>query len=122
MQNSLQQLYETTLDHPEQYQDFYQQLLNTQVFCLGERDENQQLHFQLMQTDDGEQAIPFFLNLAMLQQDVGLDAEFVMINTEKLFTITKGATLVMNPLSEHPKEFLAEEVEAILEFAKQKNL
>ena len=92
------------------------------MFCLGERDEHQQLHFQLVQTDDGEQAIPFFLNLAMLQQDVGLDAEFVMINAEKLFRITKGATLVMNPTSEHPKEFLAEEVEAILEFAKQKNL
>ena len=122
MQNSLQQLYETTLDHPEQYQDFFQQLLSSQVFCLGERDEHQQLHFQLVQTDDGEQAIPFFLNLAMLQQDVGLNAEFVMISAEKLFTITKGATLVMNPTSEHPKEFLAEEVEAILEFAKQNNL
>ena len=44
------------------------------------------------------------------------------ISAVKLFTITKGATLVMNPTSEHSKEFLAEEVEAILEFAKQKNL
>ncbi len=119
MHDSLQQLYETTLDHPEQYQDFYQQLLTSPVYCLGGRDAAQQLHFQLMQTDEGEQAIPFFLDLAMLRQDVGVDAEFVLINAEKLFSMTKGATLVMNPTSEHPKEFLAEEVEAILEFAKQ---
>jgi SseB protein. len=41
----------------------------------------------------------------MLQQDVGADAEFVMISAEKLFAITKGASLVMNPTSEHPKSF-----------------
>lgn len=122
MNDTLQHLYESTLDHPEQYKDFYQQLLASQVYCLGERDAEQHLHFQLMEKEQGEQAIPFFLSLAMLQQDVGADAEFVMISAEKLFAITKGASLVMNPTSEHPKEFLADEIDAILEFAKQQSL
>ncbi|OTG80572.1 hypothetical protein B9T33_09100 [Acinetobacter sp. ANC 5054] len=122
MNESLQELYTSTLNHPEQYAAFYQQLLRSEVFCLGARDEQQHLHFQLLQTEQGEQAIPFFLSLAMLQQDVGADAEFVMINAEKLFSITKGATLVMNPTSDNSKEFLPDEVDAILNFSKNESL
>lgn len=122
MNTSLQQMYETTLNHPEQYSVFYQQLLGSEVYCLGARDEQQHLHFQLLQTEQGEQAIPFFLSLAMLQQDVGADAEFVILNAEKLFSITKGATLVMNPTSEDSKEFLPDEVDAILNFSKNESL
>ncbi len=122
MNESLQELYTTTLSQPEQYSAFYQQLLRSEVFCLGARDEQQHLHFQLLQTEQCEQAIPFFLSLAMLQQDVGADAEFVMINAEKLFSITKGATLVMNPTSDNSKEFLPDEVDEILNFSKNESL
>lgn len=122
MNTSLQQMYETTLNHPEQYSAFYQQLLGSEVYCLGARDEQQHLHFQLLQTEQGEQAIPFFLSLTMLQQDVGADAEFVILHAEKLFSITKGATLVMNPTSEDSKEFLPDEVDAILNFSKNESL
>ena len=34
MNDTLQHLYESTLDHPEQYQDFYQQLLANQPSVL----------------------------------------------------------------------------------------
>lgn len=122
MNTSLQQLYETALNHPEQYPAFYQQLLRSEVYCLGTRDAQQHLHFQLLQTEQGEQAIAFFLSLAKLNQDAGADAEFVMMNAEKLFSITKGATLVMNPASEDSKEFLPDEVEAILSFSQNKSL
>ena len=122
MKISLQQMYETTLNHPEQYPAFYQQLLSSEVYCLGARDEQQHLHFQLLQTEQGEQAIPFFLSLTMLQQDVGADAEFVILNAEKLLIITKGATLVMNPTSEDSKEFLPDEVDVILNFSKNESL
>ncbi len=90
---------------------------------MGERDTEQHLHFQLMEREQGEASHSvLFLSLAMLQQDVGADAEFVMISAEKLFAITKGASLVINPTSEHPERVLWQmSIDVILEFAKQQS-
>ena len=69
----------------------------------------------MFETPDGGQAIPFFLELESIHNDLGTDAEYVILNTRKSFEMTLGATVILNPTSELSKEFQAEEIAKILE-------
>ena len=110
----LQNLFEQTQENYELIPQFLDQLLETDVYCLGTQDNHHQIQFRVLETPEGDQAIPFFILLETIQNDIGEDAEYVQLNTRKLFEMTKGATLVLNPTSELAKEFLADEIESIL--------
>ena len=114
MQN-LQQLFTQTQENYELIPEFIEQLLQSDVYCLGTQDAAQNIQFRVLETPEGDQAIPFFLSLEMIQTDLGEDTEYVVLNTKKLFEMTKGATLVLNPTSEISKEFLSDEILSILE-------
>ena len=45
----------------------------------------------MSETPDGEQAIPFFLELESIHNDLGTDAEYVILNTRKFFEMMLGA-------------------------------
>lgn len=110
----LQTLYEQTQQNYELIPQFITELLDAEVFCLGTQDNAKNYQFRMLESADGEQAIPFFLSLEMIHSDVGEDAEYFTMITRQLFSMTKGATLVMNPTSDLAKEFSPEEVNSIL--------
>jgi len=111
---NLQQLFTQTHENYELIPEFIDQLLASDIYCLGTQDNDNKLQFRVLETPEGDQAIPFFLSEEIIHNDLGEDAEYVMINTRKLFEITEGAILVLNPTSELSKEFQPDEITAIL--------
>ena len=111
---NLQQLFTQTQENYELIPEFIDQLLASDVYCLGKQSPNQRIQFRVLETPDGEHAIPFFLSEEIIHNDLGEDTEYVTLNTRKLFEITAGATLVLNPTSELSKEFQPDEITAIL--------
>lgn len=118
MMPNLQQLFTQTQENYELIPEFIDQLLVSDIYCLGTQDSDNKLQFRVLETPEGDQAIPFFLELEMIQQDIGTDATYFVLNARKLFEITKGATLVLNPTSNLVKEFQPEEITQILEIHK----
>ena len=110
----LQQLFTQTQANYELIPQFLDHLLEAEVYCLGGQDVNNKIQFQVLETADGEQAIPFFLELEIIYSAFGSQVEHFTINTRKMFEMTQGATLVLNPTSELSKEFSPEEVQSIL--------
>lgn len=114
MQN-LQQLFINTQENYELIPDFIDLLLASDIYCLGTQDQHKKIQFRILETPEGDQAIPFFIELETIQNDIGVDAEYIALNTRQFFEMTQGATLVLNPTSELSKEFQPEEIKAILE-------
>ena len=112
---NLQKLFTQTQENYELIPFFIEQLLVSDVYCLGTKDQDNQIQFRVLETDEGDQAIPFFLSSETIQKDLGTEVEYLTLNTRKLFEMTLGATLVMNPTSALSKEFQPEEIKAILE-------
>ncbi len=112
---TLQQLFTQTQENYELIPQFLDQLLESEVYCLGVQDANNKTQFQVLETPDGEQAIPFFLELESIYSAFGPQVQHFTINTRKMFEMTQGATLVLNPTSELFKEFSPEEVQSILD-------
>ena len=112
--SNLQQLFTQTQENYELIPDFIDLLLVSDVYCLGKQNPNQRLQFSVLETPDRDQAIPFFSTQEMIYQDLGEDIEYVTLNTRKLFEMTIGATLVLNPTADLTKEFQPEEIQAIL--------
>lgn len=113
--NNLQQLFTQTQENYELIPEFIDQLLVSDIYCLGTKDSQNNIQFRVLESPEGDQAIPFFLELEMIKQDIGEEAEYIILNARKLFEITKGATLVLNPTSNLVKEFQADEITKILE-------
>lgn len=112
---TLQQLFTQTQENYELIPQFLDRLLDADVYCLGVQDANNKTQFQVLETPDGEQAIPFFLELESIYSAFGSQVQHFTINTRKMFEMTQGATLVLNPTSELFKEFSPEEVQSILD-------
>lgn len=113
--SKLQQLFTETQENYELIPQFLDLLLVSDVYCLGTESAEQKLNFQILETPEGDQAIPFFLELEMIYRDFGSQVEHFTINTRKLFEKTQGATLVLNPTSALSKEFQPIEIKSILE-------
>ena len=112
---NLQQLFTQTQENYELVPQFIDQLLASDIYCLGIKDSENKLQFRVLETPEGDQAIPFFLELEIIQKEIGEDAEYIVLNARKLFEITKGATLVLNPTSDLVKEFQPDEITKILQ-------
>lgn len=117
-QINLQQLFNQTQQNYELIPQFLDQLLMSNVYCLGTEDQDQKCNFRVLESPEGEQAIPFFLELETVYRDFGSQVEHFTLNARNLFEMTKGATLVLNPTSELSKEFQPEEIRSILEMEK----
>lgn len=89
-------------------------LLDAEIYCLGTQDQDNKVQFRILETPEGDQAIPFFLSLEHIQNELGMDVDYVTLNTRKLFEMTQGAILVLNPSSDIAKEFSPEEIQSIL--------
>lgn len=111
---NIQELFIQTQENYELIPQFLDQLLEANVYCLGIQDEHNKIQFQILETPDGDQAIPFFLELELIYNAFGSQVEHFTINTRKMFEMTQGATLVLNPTSALSKEFAPEEIQSIL--------
>lgn len=118
---NLQQLFTQTQENYELIPKFIEQLLISDVYCLGTQSADHKFRFRVLETPEGDQAIPFFLSRELIQNDFGEDAEYLIVNTRQFFEMTQGATLVLNPTSELSKEFQPEEIKAILEIASEES-
>ena len=102
---NLQQLFTQTQENYELIPEFIDKLLESDIYCLGIKDSDNKLQFRVLETPEGDQAIPFFLELETIHNDIGTDVEYLVLNARKLFEITQGATLVLNPTSNLSKNF-----------------
>ena len=112
--SNLTNLFVQASENPELTPVFLQQLLNAEIYALGVEQANGRFQFRMLQTEQGEQAIPFFLSTEIIYADLG-DEPFVHLPARKLFEITQGAILVLNPTSEVSKEFSPQEIDFLLQ-------
>ncbi|MDC8758594.1 enhanced serine sensitivity protein SseB C-terminal domain-containing protein [Janthinobacterium fluminis] len=109
-------------DDPAQRAAFYRALLDADVYVVGEAEAGPRdkadagacIAIQNWTRSDGSTIIPFFSSVAALQHAVDADCNYLQLSARALFEITKGAALVLNPKSLYGKEFLPEEVDAML--------
>lgn len=112
-EQSLDMLFKIAAENPEATPAFLKQLLASDIYCLGLEQTQGRIQFRMLETEQGEQAIAFFLSEKMIIDDLG-DEPFIQLAARKLFSMTQGATLVLNPTSEFSKEFSAQEVSFLL--------
>jgi hypothetical protein len=104
--------------------DFYKHLLASTVFVLSDGDgktpgartfkAGEEVAIANWVKDDDTPIIPFFTSLAALQRAIAAETNYLAMPARSLFEITEGATLVLNPHSDHSKEFLPPEIAALL--------
>jgi hypothetical protein len=104
--------------------DFYRQLLEAQVFVIGESElraegawtakEGESISLQHWSKPDGSVVLPFFTSLAALQRAVDHEVTYYQLPARALLEMTQGATLVLDPRSDYGKEFAPGEIVALL--------
>ena len=104
---------------------FYTLLLESTVYVIGHTaapgagrhvaQSGEKLAIQHWQTKEGTPVIPFFTSLPMLQRVLKEQMGYLALQGRELFKLTRGASLVLNPMSEHGKEFYPDEVAALLD-------
>ncbi|WP_347455917.1 enhanced serine sensitivity protein SseB C-terminal domain-containing protein [Acinetobacter sp. ANC 7454] len=112
---------------PNQRPVFLEQLLNADIYCIGFADrpvqqggervleEGSQVRLMHLQDEKGEPYLPFFLSLESLQKGIQEEQSYLRIPARSFFEMTLGASLVLNPFSEYGKEFVPQEIEALLQ-------
>ena len=104
--------------------DFYRQLLEAEVFVIGEprasedkawtAQEGETISLQHWSKPDGTAVLPFFSSLAALQRALDQEVTYYQLPARALLEMTQGATLVLDPRSEYGKEFAPGEIVALL--------
>ena len=104
---------------------FYELLLDSTVYVIGHTatpgtgqhtaQAGEKLAIQHWQTKEGTPVIPFFTSLPALQRVLKEQMGYLALEGRELFALTRGASLVLNPMSEHGKEFYPDEVAALLD-------
>ncbi|RLL35709.1 enhanced serine sensitivity protein SseB [Acinetobacter cumulans] len=112
--SNLANLFLQASEDPELTPQFLQQLLMADIYALGTEQTNGRIQFRMLETEHGEQAIPFFLDADTIYTDLG-DEPFIHLPTRKLFEMTQGAILVLNPTSDVSKEFSHQEIDFLLQ-------
>lgn len=124
----LNELLELANDEAAHRPAFYRQLLQSKIFVLGAMDNGEdddddsiktitdgstvQLH---VWTDrDGEKIIPFFSSLDELIKSTHDSAAYLHLPARMFLEMTRGSQTILNPYSDHAKEFFPEEVDILL--------
>jgi hypothetical protein len=104
--------------------DFYRQLLEAEVFVIGDADprpagawtaqEGDSISLQHWQKPDGTAVLPFFSSLQALQRALDHEVTYYQLPARALLEMTQGATLVLDPRSDYGKEFAPGEIVALL--------
>lgn len=104
--------------------DFYARLIEATVYVIGppnagdagtrEMQAGEQLQLVTWGAADGSPIVPFFSSLERLQAALTEPSSYFALPARALFEITRGSALVLNPRSDHGKEFTPNEIEALL--------
>lgn len=124
-ENKLEEILRLAADEPAHRPQFYEVLLNSDVFVLGTAgapdvdgelnlEAGQEVQIQSWEKADGSPVIPFFSSLEVLQKSISSEESYLALPLRSLFEMTKGATLFLNPKSNYGKEFLPDEVVHLL--------
>lgn len=123
--DSLDKLLKRATSEPAHRPEFYQTLMASTVFIIGHADngeegdtvlkEGSSIHIQNWERDDGSPIIPFFTSIGELQKSITEDMSYLEIPVTALFEMTQGELLVLNPYSDHAKEFPPDEVALLLQ-------
>lgn len=123
-QNPLEEALVRAADEPASRPDFYRILLSSDVFLIGHVDTpgdgqgtipaGAKLSVVNFEKPDGTPFIPFFTSLEALQRVLREEARFVAMPSRAFFEMTRGAVLFLNPGASYGKEFLPNEIEALL--------
>lgn len=124
-ENQLEECLRLAADEPAHRPQFYEVLLNSQVYLLGTtgapgvegkvnlaQGSTVQLHH--WERADGSSVIPFFSSFEVLQRSIESEQSYLALSARSLFEMTQGATLFLNPRSDYGKEFVPQEVEHLL--------
>jgi hypothetical protein len=125
-ENELERLLKMAADEPAHRPEFLRLLLESSVYVLGtagqdegsiELEAGSEVALMHWQKPDGSTIIPFFSSQEMLEKSIDQPESYLHISTHALFSMTKGAHLVLNPKWDWGKEFVPEEIEHLLEWA-----
>jgi hypothetical protein len=104
--------------------DFYRQLLEAEVFVIGDADpraegewtaqEGESISLQHWCKPDGTVVLPFFSSLEALQRALDHQVTYYQLPARALLEMTQGSTLVLDPRSDYGKEFAPGEIVALL--------
>lgn len=107
---------------PSARPDFYAALMDATVYVIGTAghgggmlEAGEKVSIMSFTRDDGQPFIPFFTSVDSLRDAITEQTKYLALPARSLFEITRGATLVLDPRSDYGKEFLPNEVEALLE-------
>lgn len=123
-ENQLELALRLAADEPAHRPDFYKALLDSTIFILGHSDGSnfgertleagEKVSIQNWVRADGSPVIPFFSSLNALQRVIEEEVTYMALPARSLFEMTRGATLVLNPKLAYGKEFLPNEIYALL--------
>lgn len=117
MDNSLDRLLEAAAKDNRHEQAFFRTLLATIVYVhipVNDRLNNNRIRFiQFNRPDNGELVLPFFTDEKKSRVAEGTSARSVALIGRRLFELTLGATLIMNP-NDHRCVLYPEEIETLL--------
>lgn len=130
-ENELERLLRLSVTAPAWRPAFYQTLLESTVFVLGDAGQDDaekqgsvaitagsELNILHWEKQDGSSIIPFFSSVDFLEKaSAGESADeqaFVALPARVLFEMTQGEELFLNPKSEYGKEFTPNEVTLLL--------
>lgn len=124
-ENELEIALHLAANEPASRPDFFKLLLTSPVFIPYNVDEDasgrgpkgvvENPSIISWKMADGVQKIPFFTSLTTLRQAVQEETGFIVLLVSKLFEMTKGHTLILNPEHRYAKEFLPREIKKLLE-------
>lgn len=121
---SLEELLKKAATDPTCRPEFYKRLLNEELVVITNNSSELQIEDGILQKDskvaivnfdDGK--IPVFTSTDRIfdKNVVKEQVPYLQLKGENLFTMTKGATLILNPFSDYGKELLPEEINDMLD-------
>jgi hypothetical protein len=119
----LEMLWQKGIDEPAYRLEFLKSMLSEKLVVLtkdGDISEDHQISekdtkFAIFAFQDGR--IPFFTSAKRIFDNniIKHQVKFLEVEGKNLFAILKGKTLVLNPNSDHTKEFSPEEIERLVD-------
>lgn len=117
--NRLEELLKLAATEPAHRPEFFQLLLEADVWIPGEStagqlDASTPVDLQHWEKEDGTSVIPFFSSEQAMAEATGDEQSYVRMPVRTLFEMTQGETLFLNPKLPTGKEFSAAEIVHLL--------
>lgn len=117
--NRLEELLKLAATEPAHRPEFFQLLLESDVWIPGEStagqlDADTPVDLQHWEKEDGTSVIPFFSSEQAMAEATGDEQAYVRMPVRTLFEMTQGETLFLNPKLPTGKEFSAVEIVHLL--------